>query len=636
MPPMKPKSTKRGFKHQGNPKARNFLENFLDSPAKRTRSASGKIPGAMAAVTQADRNSSQHDQGITPTINEESQVSTAKEGFVAGMVEQINNSPNSTPVKGAINKLVSTTNQDMQAQLSMKENLNMMNKNATSTLNNQVIEENFTPMHHTTIKEKVDKMELADIFSSLNSTMQGIQTELRRLNTGQQSNAGKVGTLEFVQKDEVQTMRKVLARLDQQEHTIEMLLNHVEKQDVHIQELTAKQNKAQARSMKKNIVVSGIPEKPKENCMRLSTAFFEHDLQLARTVEIKTAHRIGGGTNRPLVIKLAHANDKQFIFQNTQKLKGTNLFVTEQLPEELAERKRQQQRLKGQNKTLPTTDQLQIDIKRDRIFINNECFRSPVETPHALSWLAKPDEEKKRIKRTKVVKGDTNTTTSSTFISYAAEIKTIEDVQRSYFKVFTLEPRATHIVCAYMLPGRNFPKNQNGEDDREFGAARQMLRRMQNGNYFHRAVFVARYYGGEHIGPERFCIYRELSQAALDKLPPPIDTRLDLNTLLGNTPVTTTTTTTTTSFTFQPPAPVPVTAPPPQMTRPPFHVNLPSTTWTHELPTPTVVTDHASSWAETMESRYSELQGETETDVDEEDEEIEFSATSNINAITTQ
>lgn len=351
----------------------------------------------------------------------------------------------------------------------------------------------------------------------------------------------------------MKSMRAVQARLDKQEEAIEMLLNHVTKQDQRIQELTTKNNEFQARSMRKNIVIAGIKEAPNDNCLELATDFFTTQLGIAKSIPLKVAHRIGMGSNRPMVVKLRDFDDKSLIFQHTQKLKGSSYFVSEQLPEEMSEVKRQQLRIKGQNKQLPPTEQLAISIKREKIYINNKQLRPPIEVPTALSWLNKSQEEQRSIKQIAIKKGPTDTTTSSTFISYSAEVNTIDEVQKAYYKVFTMEPRATHIVCAYMLPGLNFAKHQAGLDDREFGASRQILRKMQEGHLFNRAVFVARYYGGVHLGADRFRIYKDLALSALDKLPHPRMQRLDIGQLLGAPP----TQTGATPFTFQAPLQVP-------------------------------------------------------------------------------
>lgn len=529
MPPRKKITAKSTTKQTGKTTTPHTIKKFMDTPAKRTRSASGKIQQEKMASQQVSN--SQTNNALTPI--QEIKEATSKEGYVAGIVDQINNSPNVSPVKAKN----ATKSKECAAH----------DKDTHSTMTQSLIQNETLQHDETSFNSAFDKMatsrdtsntQLIEVFAGLNTTMQGIQTELRRLNSIQQENTCKVSTLEFVQKDEVQSMRKVQAQLDLQQKTIEMLVNHVTKQDERIGELTTKQNEMQARSMKRNILITGIQEQPNENCENLAAKFFSDNLGIRAPIVIKIAHRIGIGNTRPMVIKLKDANDKQIIFQNTAKLKGTSYFVSEQLPEEMTENKKLQQRLKGQNKQLPSDQQLQVNVKRDKVYINNELYKPAITAPDALRWLAKDEDEKNTTKRTNVTKGGTDSSTSSTFVSYAAVVKSTQDVQKAYDKVFTLEPRATHIVCAYLLPGLNFPMQQGGADDREFGASRQLLRKLQLGSYFHRAVFVARYYGGSHLGVERFRIYKEMAQSALDKLPAPNlePPRLDVNQLL-NAPI---------------------------------------------------------------------------------------------------
>lgn len=607
MPPSKNKVSKRKDKHPKNTVAANSIENYIDTPAKRTRSASGRMTQEKMAATNEDQ-STVKNNSLT-TIDE----AATKEGFVAGMIEQINNSPHATPIKGSkatSNAINAGQVKEKQSTVSNEASMITTKEHDDGSIHTSPRDTDMAVANTTGTPQQ-----LTEIFTNLNSTMKGIQDELRRLNTVQQEHVCKVSTLEFVQKDEVQSMRLVQAKLDSQQETIDMLINHVTKQDQRISELTAKQNDSQARSMRKNLVITGIPETTKENCGELASGFFTKELGIRGPIEIKIAHRMGLGKNRPMVVKLANIDDKQVIFQNTQKLRGSNYFVTEQLPEELAENKKLQQRIKGQNKALPVEEQLLVNVKRDRVLINNEVYHPPVTAPSALTWLAKTDEEKKQIKRAKVQKGDINTQTSSTFISYSAEVQSTREVQQAYDKVFTLEPRATHIVCAYLLPGRNFPSLQGGVNDREFGASRQLLRKMQTGGYFHRAVFVARYYGGTHLGAERFRIYKEVAQAALDKLPPPKDKRLNLQQLLHGAPVQAPTHP---PFVFQPPLIPPIRAPPPS------------------LPTTTTFTRPIAGYAQSQDYSW-EKQTEQEQDHssldDSSQEEDNYPADENLNTL---
>ena len=101
----------------------------------------------------------------------------------------------------------------------------------------------------------------------------------------------------------------------------------------------------QTRSMKRNVILSGIEEQKHEDCEKLSKSFFSLKLGVD-DIQVKLAHRLGRGSNRPLIVKLANVRQKSLIFGSVSKLKGLKnaqkkaFRVDDQLPEEINERKR--------------------------------------------------------------------------------------------------------------------------------------------------------------------------------------------------------------------------------------------------------------------------------------------------------
>ena len=53
----------------------------------------------------------------------------------------------------------------------------------------------------------------------------------------------------------------------------------------------------QTRSVKANLIVTGIKEIAGENCKQKAKAFFRDIMKVAEEVTIKVAHRIGKGSN---------------------------------------------------------------------------------------------------------------------------------------------------------------------------------------------------------------------------------------------------------------------------------------------------------------------------------------------------
>lgn len=81
-----------------------------------------------------------------------------------------------------------------------------------------------------------------------------------------------------------------------------------------------------------------------------------------------------------------------------------------------------------------------------------------------------------------------------------------------------LNPEATHVMCAYKLPGIDFVTTQAMVDDGEFGGGRCILNLLNGDNRINRVVFVVRYYGGKHLGTLRFKCIENAANSALHQL----------------------------------------------------------------------------------------------------------------------
>ena len=107
----------------------------------------------------------------------------------------------------------------------------------------------------------------------------------------------------------------------------------------------------------------------------------------------------------------------------------------------------------------------------------------------------------------------------SLFKGFMVEIATIEEVNDFYMAMKLKHMGARHIICMYRLPGRNFIKFQDGEDDGEHGTSRFILNAMKHCEIFHQVVFVTRYYDGKQIGVKRFEGYLKAARSAIIHAP---------------------------------------------------------------------------------------------------------------------
>ena len=102
------------------------------------------------------------------------------------------------------------------------------------------------------------------------------------------------------------------------------------------------------RSRRNNLRFSGIDEVPNENWEQSAEKIYKlvkDKLGVESTVEIERAHRVGIknlGKPRTIVAKFLRFGDRQVILKNSSKLKGSGIFINEELCEaSLVKRKNQ-------------------------------------------------------------------------------------------------------------------------------------------------------------------------------------------------------------------------------------------------------------------------------------------------------
>ena len=120
-----------------------------------------------------------------------------------------------------------------------------------------------------------------------------------------------------------------------------------------------------------------------------------------------------------------------------------------------------------------------------------------------------------RVKGKHLTPGESIANGKCKFMAYSMEITTLQDVNAGYAEVCRLNPDSLHVCCAYRIPGRDFIKLQNFQDDGEAGAGRTMFQVLLHSKMFHRALYLVRYYGGKHLGPSRFQTITAACKSAL-------------------------------------------------------------------------------------------------------------------------
>ncbi|XP_041369643.1 uncharacterized protein LOC121383617 [Gigantopelta aegis] len=118
----------------------------------------------------------------------------------------------------------------------------------------------------------------------------------------------------------------------------EMRLNYDELKERHLD--------LQSRSMRENLIFTGIPETgPDENTELLLITFIQKDMEIEQPISFERVHRFGKrgySGPRPIVAKFYKFKDREMVRKAAPtKLKGKTFGVNEQFPKEINDRRKE-------------------------------------------------------------------------------------------------------------------------------------------------------------------------------------------------------------------------------------------------------------------------------------------------------
>ena len=142
----------------------------------------------------------------------------------------------------------------------------------------------------------------------------------------------------------------------------------------------------QARSMRDNLIFTGITEQQNEDPEKLVKNFITDQLKLpagtANNITFHRVHRLGqknAHRPRPIIAKFEHFKQKMIVQKQGRELRGTNFGMNDQFPPDILQRR----------KTLfPIRKQLLGEGKKavivvDKLYIEGQLYRDKEKTP----WL---------------------------------------------------------------------------------------------------------------------------------------------------------------------------------------------------------------------------------------------------------
>ena len=379
------------------------------------------------------------------------------------------------------------------------------------------------------LKEK-DQTVVFDLFELLITKMSQVQETVCEMKIQQRTVSTKIESLQGQITEMKEQMIENSDNMDEITDTAMQLMQVAIKHDEQISNVEAQSSKLERAFLKGCFVVTGIKETKDEDAISVITAFFSEKLEITSEVPIMSAHRIGKGAGkRALWFRLTDPDDVGTIFKHVKNLKdktnedNENFGISEQLIEKDREKKSRQQDIIMQNRRMPVSHQLTVERKKGEIEINGERYEKQVSSPQVKEVLLLTKEDKTEVEDVQVHQAGFKSHERSSFYSYAARAKCLEDVKKVYLKLKAEHLNASHIIRGYRFFHANIPMHQDFSDDGEYGGGRKILEALQQSGAFNLCVFVVRMKEGLNIGPIRFQIIGDLARDAISSMPGSLD-----------------------------------------------------------------------------------------------------------------
>lgn len=99
----------------------------------------------------------------------------------------------------------------------------------------------------------------------------------------------------------------------------------------------------QCRSMKNNLVFTGLYECREENTEEVLRCFLFNELGIEHRIEFGNVHRFSHKPRgkRPIVARFIYHKDLQYLLENAYRLRNSRYGIRQQFPKEIEERRKQ-------------------------------------------------------------------------------------------------------------------------------------------------------------------------------------------------------------------------------------------------------------------------------------------------------
>jgi len=311
---------------------------------------------------------------------------------------------------------------------------------------------------------------------------------------------------------EMELLSRCLATTKDQLTITEGRLTRAEKE---LEDLREQQLRSEARSMRDNLVFYNVPEEgDQENTETTLRKFMKVEMKISdddlnNVISFDRVHRIvdkdvkknkdkKGKWIRPIVAKFTSSKGKETVMRHAKNLrKGMKFGVNDQLPREMDERKKQlmpqyKEAKAGNKRPKWSLDKLVIDkkvieVERDRV---KDIHLDTAEVAASMD-----------IHHTQPMENN-----GSSFQGHSTKICSQDDVVPALHAIYAdnKTARASHNIYAYRIQTGGGSLIEHYEDDRAWGAGRELLKLLRQHNITNRMVCVTRWNGASYLGRTRY------------------------------------------------------------------------------------------------------------------------------------
>ncbi|KAJ8319526.1 hypothetical protein KUTeg_002921 [Tegillarca granosa] len=221
--------------------------------------------------------------------------------------------------------------------------------------------------------------------------MQNIEAKLTRLDSID-------GRLDIIDG----RLSKVTQRVDEIESSVHLVAQKIKHCETSVQNIDIKVNEAkkvsatndmeirglkiqlrdkilqlQSRTMRHNLVFSGITEEPyPENSELLVKNFIKNNLDITEEIEFENVHRFGRRLDdrpRQIVARFTHFKHRELVRKSSSKLAGTRFRISEQFPKEIESKRRELYPVMRKARDWNN----RAFLKFDKLYINGKLYVDP-------------------------------------------------------------------------------------------------------------------------------------------------------------------------------------------------------------------------------------------------------------------